>query len=49
MRLLYPLETLMDTQTSIDQKNEDLQRWVNERIAKRAVRLYAEATYNFDD
>ncbi len=49
MRLLYPLETLMATNTSIEQKNADLEAWVNERIAKRAVRLYAEATFNFDD
>lgn len=49
MRLLYPLETLMDTNTSIEQKNKDLETWINERIAKRAVRLYAEATFNFDD
>lgn len=49
MRLLYPLETLMDSQTSLDKKNDNLQAWVNDRIAKRAVRLYAEPTFNFDD
>jgi hypothetical protein len=49
MRLLYPLEVLIDSNTPLDQKNADLQAWVNNRIAKRAVRLYAEATYNFDD
>jgi len=49
MRLHYPLEALRDTQTPLEQKNADLLRWIQERVAKKNVRLYAEATYIFDE
>ena len=49
MRLLYPIETLKDTQQTLEQKNANLQNWVQQQIDKRAVRFYAESTYMFDD
>ena len=49
MRLLYPIETLKDTNQSLEQKNTDLEQWVRQQIDKRAVRFYAESTYMFDD
>lgn len=49
LRLNYPLKTLLDTTTSIDAKNTDLQNWLRERLANRSVRYYAESTYQFDE
>jgi hypothetical protein len=49
MRLIYPLQALRDSQTSLERKNADLQDWVNRRIQQRAVRYYAESIYTFDD
>jgi hypothetical protein len=49
MRLHYPLETLRENGESLEQKNEHLQRWVQERVAEKRVRYYAEPTYLFDE
>jgi hypothetical protein len=49
MRLHYPLEALRDASVSLEEKNAALRKWIQERVAKRAMRLYIEATYIFDD
>ncbi|PJF40547.1 MAG: hypothetical protein CUN55_12600 [Phototrophicales bacterium] len=49
MRLLYPLHHLADTKTPLEEKNQDLEEWVQSRIDERAVRFYAESSYVFDD
>ncbi|NDJ87260.1 MAG: ParB N-terminal domain-containing protein [Chloroflexi bacterium] len=49
MRLIYPLQALRDSKTSLERKNADLQEWVNRRIQQHAVRYYAESIYTFDD
>jgi len=49
IRLNFPLDRLRSTDVSLEQKNIDLLDWVRERIAKRQMRLYAEATYQFDE
>ncbi|MHB8624929.1 MAG: hypothetical protein ACYDBJ_03690 [Aggregatilineales bacterium] len=49
LRLNYPLAALRDESQPLAQKNDDLQRWTQERIAAKRVRYYAEATYNFDE
>ena len=49
MRLHYPLQYLRDTATSLVEKNNALMSWVQEQVSQRRLRLYAEATYLFDD
>ncbi|MFP4321294.1 MAG: hypothetical protein ACLFTK_02470 [Anaerolineales bacterium] len=49
MRLLYPLDELRRTDKALDDKNQDLLNWIQQRVAQKAVRLYAEATYIFDE
>jgi hypothetical protein len=44
----YPLEELA-AEKPLEEKNEALQRWVQERIARKGVRYYAEATFLFDE
>ncbi len=45
----YPIARLLDSETSLEQKNEDLQRWLRQKMARREIRYYAEATYQFDE
>jgi len=49
MRLHYPLEALRANGESLEQKNEQLQRWIQQRLAEKRVRYYAEPTYLFDE
>ena len=49
LRLNYPLAALKDDSLSLTQKNDDLQRWIQERMAAKRIRYYAESTYNFDE
>jgi hypothetical protein len=49
LRLNYPLDALRDMNMRLSEKNEQLQKWVNEKLEKRQVRYYAEATYQFDE
>jgi hypothetical protein len=49
MRLHYPLEEFKDNGDTLDQKNEKLQRWIQERMKAKRVRYYAEPTYLFDE
>src|SRR5690606_37565285 len=43
----FPLTILRDPEMSTDEKNEMLDEWIKQRLAKRRVRYYAEATYQF--
>lgn len=49
LRVNYPLDRLRDSETSLMDKNEALKIWMQEKLAKRQVRYYAEATYQFDE
>ncbi len=49
MRLHYPLDALRANGESLEQKNEQLQRWIQQRLAEKRVRYYAEPTYLFDE
>lgn len=49
MRLNYPLTALADTSQSLEEKNATLQQWIQERMAAKRVRYYAEPTYLFDE
>jgi hypothetical protein len=44
----YPLEALA-TDEPLEEKNASLQRWLEERIERKGVRYYSEATYLFDE
>jgi L-serine kinase (ATP) / ParB family transcriptional regulator, heme-responsive regulator len=48
LHLNYPLAELAANKP-IDLKNEELQRWLQDRITHKGVRYYAEATYLFDE
>lgn len=49
IRVNYPIEALRDMNMTLDEKNERLQRWMQEKVANRHVRYYAESTYQFDE
>jgi hypothetical protein len=49
MRLHYPLEAFRDDGESLEQKNAQLQRWIQQRMAEKRVRYYAEPTFLFDE
>ena len=49
IRVNYPLDALSDSDTSLEQKNADLLAWMQNKLANRQVRYYAEATYQFDE
>jgi hypothetical protein len=48
LRVNYPIELLTSSLT-LDQKNAQLQTWMQERFQNRQVRYYAESTYLFDE
>jgi hypothetical protein len=48
LRVNYPLDDLSSNKSLVD-KNMALDRWVNERVARKGVRFYAEATVLFDE
>ncbi len=48
LHLNYPLAELA-ADKSIEEKNQALYKWINERIAQKSVRYYAEPTYLFDE
>lgn len=48
LRVNYPLEELAANK-SLAAKNEALDRWLNERLARKGVRYYAEATVLYDE
>jgi len=49
LRVNYPLAALCDANITLKQKNADLRRWLQNKLANRQVRYYAEATYQFDE
>lgn len=49
LRVNYPIAKLRDASVSLADKNAQLQRWMQEKLSKRHVRYYAEATYQFDE
>lgn len=49
LRVNYPLSALRDARETLEAKNAALQAWVRNKLAHRAVRYYAEATYMFDE
>jgi len=49
LRVNYSLDLLRDVGSRLRDKNEALQTWVQHKLAKRQVRYYAEATYQFDE
>ena len=48
LHLNYPLDRLA-ADKSLDEKNADLQQFVQERLSKKRVRYYEEATFLFDE
>ncbi len=48
LRLYYPLDRLAAA-NSLEDKNRELQQWLQERLARKAVRYYAEPTVLFDE
>lgn len=48
LHLNYPLEALA-ADRSIEDKNNELRLWLQERIAQKGVRYYAEPTFLFDE
>jgi len=49
LRVNYSLDALRDTNTSLQEKNDALRKWIQQKLANRQVRYYAEATYQFDE
>jgi L-serine kinase (ATP) / ParB family transcriptional regulator, heme-responsive regulator len=49
LRVNYPFEALRDDDASLEEKNAALQNWLQNKLANRQVRYYAEATYQFDE
>lgn len=49
LKLNYPMDALNDPHRSIELKNSDLQKWVQQKFAARSVRYYAESTFQFDE
>ncbi len=49
LRINYPIAALRDENTRLEDKNQALQSWLQDRLANRKVRYYAEATYQFDE
>jgi len=49
LRVNVPLDILADPVKTIDEKNRWLKAWIEERIAQKHVRFYAESTILFDE
>ncbi|MCY4105428.1 MAG: ParB N-terminal domain-containing protein [Chloroflexi bacterium] len=49
IRVNYPLQLLLDGGLTIEQKNANLQFWIQEKLKRRQLRFYAESTYIFDE
>ncbi len=45
----YPMQILRDETTRLNEKNNQLNIWVREKLANRRVRYYAEPTYQFNE
>jgi hypothetical protein len=49
LRVNYSLTVLRDPHTSLREKNEALNVWIQNKLANRQIRYYAEASYQFDE
>lgn len=49
LRVNYPLADLRSSTTSLREKNEALNKWMQLKLANRQIRYYAEASYQFDE
>lgn len=49
IRVNYPLDNLRDDSKDLDEKNMILRQWMQQKLANRQVRFYAEGTYQFDE
>lgn len=49
LKINYPLKNLIDSTKSLEEKNQALSEWFNEKVNNRHVRYYAESTYQFDE
>jgi len=49
LRVNIPLSVLMDETRSTEQKNEWLQAWIRQKLARRQIRYYQESTFLFDE
>ncbi|MCB9451703.1 MAG: hypothetical protein H6672_09700 [Anaerolineaceae bacterium] len=49
LRVNYPLDWLRDTTATLEAKSQQLKTWMQQKLAARQVRYYAEATYQFDE
>ncbi|MBN2469194.1 MAG: hypothetical protein JXN59_00615 [Anaerolineae bacterium] len=49
LRLNYPMADLQYDNLSLQEKNDRLQHWIQERLAAKNVRYYAEPTFVFDE
>jgi hypothetical protein len=48
LRVNYPLDRLAGD-TTLEEKQADLEVWIRQAVARRSVRYYAEATFLFDE
>jgi hypothetical protein len=48
LHLNYPLKELAANKT-LEEKNSELRTWIQERIASKGIRYYAEPTFLFDE
>jgi hypothetical protein len=48
LRLNLPLEVLAE-ETSLEEKNAWLRRWIKEKLKRKEIRFYQESTYLFDE
>lgn len=49
LKVNYPLAALRDKTVSLAEKNQQLHLWVQDKLAKRQIRYYAESSYLFDE
>lgn len=49
LKLNYPFKLIQDSQTSLEAKNDYLQEWIQQKLANRSIRYYAESIYQFDE
>ncbi|QPC81129.1 ParB N-terminal domain-containing protein [Phototrophicus methaneseepsis] len=49
LKVNYPMADLLDESISVEQANMVLQAWLQGKLEKRAIRYYAESTYQFDE
>ena len=49
IRVNFPIQLLRDPAITLEQKNERLQHWILDKVGKRQIRYYDEATYQFDE